>query len=60
MIQQHFPAAAFTTVAVPLAAGDGALFILCLTAMILMIPFVYGREVDAIVEATVTRDRNRR
>jgi hypothetical protein len=60
MIQEHFPAAAFTTVALPLAAGDAGLFVLCLTAMILMIPFIYGRDVDAIVKATAARNGIRR
>lgn len=60
MIQEHFPLAALTTTALPLMAGDGALFILCLTAMILMLPFVYGRDVDEIVEATFARSDDRR
>jgi hypothetical protein len=60
MIQEHFPLAALTTIGVPLMLGDGALFILCLTAMILMIPLVFGRDVDAIVEATTARSDDRR
>jgi len=60
MIREHFPLAALTTTAVPLMAGNGALFILCLTAMILMLPFVYGHDVDEIVEATLARNDDRR
>lgn len=59
MIQEHFPMAALTTIGLPLALGDGALFILCLTAMILMLPFVYGRDVDEIVKATVDQASDR-
>jgi hypothetical protein len=55
MIQEHFPLAALVTTALPLAMGDGALFILSFVGVILMLPFVYGREVDEIVETTVAR-----
>jgi hypothetical protein len=59
MIQEHFPLAALVTTALPLAVGNGALFILCLAAMIVMLPFVYGQDVDQIVEATVARRDDR-
>lgn len=55
MFQEHFPLAALVTTALPFALGDGALFILCLAATIVMLPFVYGQEVDEIVETTVAR-----
>ncbi|HQR56154.1 MAG TPA: hypothetical protein PLW72_09195 [Burkholderiaceae bacterium] len=60
MIQEHFPLAALVTLALPIMAGDGALFILCLAGMIVMLPFVYGQEVDEIVETTVARSDDRR
>jgi len=60
MIQENFPMAALVSTALPLALGDGALFILCFAAMIVMLPFVYGRDVDQIVEATVARSDDRR
>jgi hypothetical protein len=60
MIQEHFPLAALVTTALPLALGNGALFILSFVGMIVMLPFVYGRDVDQIVEATVARIDDRR
>jgi hypothetical protein len=60
MLQEHFPLAALVTTALPLALGDGALFILSFVGMIVMLPFVYGRDVDQIVEATVARIDDRR
>ena len=60
MIQEHFPLAALVTTALPLALGNGALFILAFVAMIAMLPLVYGRDVDQIVEATLTQIDDRR
>jgi hypothetical protein len=55
MIKQHFPMASLVATGVPLALGDGALFIMALTAVIASLPLVYGREVDQVVRETVAR-----
>jgi hypothetical protein len=60
MIQEHFPLAALVTTALPLALGNGALFIVSFAGIIVMLPFVYGRDVDQIVEASVARTDDRR
>jgi hypothetical protein len=55
MFRDHFPLAALVTTGLPLALGDGALFILSFAGVILMLPLVYGQTVDEVVEATVAR-----
>jgi len=39
----------------PLALGDGALFIMSMAAVIVSLPLVYGGDVDQVVRATVAR-----
>lgn len=53
MIKEHFPMAALLATGLPLALGDGALFIMSLAAMIAALPLVYGRDVDQVVSTTV-------
>jgi hypothetical protein len=53
MIKEHFPLAALVATGLPLALGDGALFIMNLSAVIAALPLVFGREVDQVVAATV-------
>jgi hypothetical protein len=55
MIKEHFPMAALLATGLPLALGDGALFIMSLAAMIAALPLVYGRDVDQVVSTTVAR-----
>lgn len=53
MIKEHFPLAALVATGLPLALGDGALFIMSLSAVIASLPLAYGRDVDQVVAATV-------
>ncbi len=55
MIKEHFPLAALVATGLPLALGDGALFIMSLSAVIASMPIAYGREVDQVVAATVAK-----
>jgi hypothetical protein len=55
MIKDHFPMAALLTTGLPLALGDGALFIMGMAAVIASLPLVYGPDVDQVVDATVAR-----
>jgi hypothetical protein len=55
MIKDHFPMASLLATSLPLALGDGALFILSMAAVIASLPLVYGPEVDQVVGATVAR-----
>ena len=56
MIKEHFPLASLVAIGLPLALGDGALFIMSLTAVIASLPLVYGSDVDDVVQATVARN----
>jgi len=59
MMREHFPMASLLATGLPLALGNGALFIMSLAAIIAALPLVYGRDVDQIVRATIARtDRN--
>jgi hypothetical protein len=59
MIKKHFPMASLLLTGLPLALGDGALFIMGMAAVIASFPLVYGRDVDQVVSSTVARiDRN--
>ncbi|HTN49506.1 MAG TPA: hypothetical protein VMK32_08760 [Burkholderiaceae bacterium] len=60
MIKQHFPFAGLVAAALPLALGNGSLFIMTLAAIIGAMPLVYGRDVDQVVRATVARRNDRR
>jgi hypothetical protein len=59
MIKEHFPLFALVATALPLALGDGALFIMSLVAVIGAIPLIYGPDVDQVVQATVARRDHR-
>ena len=61
MLKDHFPLAALVATGLPLALGDGALFVVSFAATIAAMPLVYGRDVDQVVQATVARidDRDR-
>ena len=56
MMREQFPFLALTSIAVPLATGDGALAIVMAAALIAMLPLAYSEDVDAIVERTFARD----
>jgi hypothetical protein len=55
MIKEHFPLAALAMTGLPLALGNGSLFVISLAAVIGTLPLVYGRDVDQVVRATVAR-----
>jgi hypothetical protein len=55
MIKEHFPMASLLATGLPLALGNGALFIMSMAAIIAALPLVYGRDVDQVVRATVAR-----
>jgi hypothetical protein len=55
MIKEHFPMASLLAAGLPLALGNGALFIMSMAAIIAALPLVYGRDVDQVVRATVAR-----
>jgi hypothetical protein len=55
MLKEHFPLASLVATGMPLALGDGALFIMSLAAVICALPLVYGPDVDQVVRATVAR-----
>jgi hypothetical protein len=55
MIKDHFPMASLLATGLPLALGDGSLFILSMAAVIAALPLVYGPDVDQVVGATVAR-----
>jgi hypothetical protein len=55
MIKEHFPMASLLATGLPLALGNGALFIMSMAAIIAALPLVYGRDVDKVVRATVAR-----
>lgn len=55
MLKEHFPLASLVATGIPLALGDGALFIMSLAAVIGALPLVYGPDVDQVVRATVAR-----
>jgi hypothetical protein len=54
-LKQHFPLAALVATGLPLAAGDGALFIVACAALICALPLVYGGDVEQVINATVAR-----
>ena len=56
MMREQFPFLALTSIAVPMATGDGALAIVMAAALIAMLPLAYSEDVDAIVESTFARD----
>jgi hypothetical protein len=58
MLKSHFPYAAAVFTGLPLAFGDGALFILALTAALALVPFVYGRDAEEIA-AQVRKSRDK-
>jgi len=53
MIKEHFPMGALLLTGLPLALGDGALFIMSMAAVIVSLPLVYGGDVDQVVRATL-------
>jgi hypothetical protein len=55
MIKEHFPMGALLLTGLPLALGDGALFIMSMAAVIVSLPLVYGGDVDQVVRTTVAR-----
>jgi hypothetical protein len=55
MIKEHFPLASLLASGLPLALGNGSLFIMSLAAIIAALPLVYGGDVDQVVNATVAR-----
>jgi len=59
MIKDHFPLASLVAAGLPLALGNGSLFILTFAAIIGALPLVYGRDVDQVVRATVARSGRR-
>lgn len=59
MMRDQFPFLALVSTAVPLAAGNGALAIVMAAALIASLPFVYGDDVDEIVERAYARDDHR-
>ena len=55
MIKEHFPLASLLASGLPLALGNGSLFIMSMAAILAALPLVYGDDVDQVVNATVAR-----
>jgi len=56
MMREQFPFLALTSITIPLVTGDAALAIVIAAALIAMLPFAYGEDVDDIVETAFASD----